>query len=721
MSVVSDSPGRAEPERGAPGLKVEGQPSLRRSARALRDRWNNAGPFVAPPRSDWPTALRRARTVGLVLLSLQLVGFLVWSWILVHRSAVTWDFSIYQQAAWLIGHGHLDPYSSLLRKPFWKNDGEFIIWPLALLVRLGPRLVMLPWLQDIALVGGEMIAFLWMCDIAARNWQRTGSSRTSVALVGLGIVLLIGNPWLIWTVSFDVHMEPFITLFTLAAARDLYRGRRRAFVWVACGLLCGSVGAGYLGAMGVSAALTGRWLWRKGLAIAGAGFLLALALVAVHATPSHILDLYAPIAIGNQPLPVNGVTASMVVKGALEHPARAISVLWSHKANIWGSLSPGGVIGLFWLPVTLPALLVLAEGGVGNGALLGFETPGFQNVALALLIALGTVAVCAALASRTARTGRHRWLLPTVMTVLIVNSLVWSALWLPKVSTNWLLVSPGAASTLRKVRAEIGTNDQVLVSQGVAGTFSEHRWVNVILGPLAVVPLHERTVWIIFTPKQGVENADTSGIYADIASLDKDPSMHLMAAANGVWAFKWNAPPGATKVSISPKAQAYAPGWTMTGASGTAVRKGPPSQWYASSKSFPGYVVDQAYWRGLPGTYRASFTLSVAAGTYANAELWDSTRGTLLGRLVVKHTSGPRTFTLTARLRRTIGQPAIGGHALWAIKPQTLPGDDLEIRIWSPGRAGGVRVYRVALEQLTGRHYNGASSTAQQQLDLGGG
>jgi Predicted membrane protein (DUF2079) len=722
MSVVSDSPGRAEPNRGDAAVGTQTQGGVRGGLGALGERWNNAGPFNPPPRSEWPTGLRRVRTVGLVLLGLQLIGFMFWSWTLVHRASLTWDFSIYQQAAWLIGHGHLDPYSTLLYKPFWKNDGEFIIWPLALLVRVGPGLVTLPWLQDMALVGGEAIALLWMCDIAARHSERTGASRFSVALVGLGIVLLIGNPWLIWTVSFDVHMEPFITLFLLAAARDLYRGRRRAFVWVGCGLLCGTVGAGYLGAMGVSAALTGRWLRRRGLTIAGAGFLILLAFMALHAVPAHVIgDLYAPIAIGNKPLPHTGVPTSLVVKGALEHPGRALSILWAHRANIWGSLSPGGVLGLFWLPVTIPALLILGEGGLGNGALLGFETPGFQNVALAALIALGTVALCAALASRTARTGRRRWLLPTVMSVMAVNSVVWSVVWLPEVSTNWLLVSPAAASTLRKVQAEMGTNAQVLVSQGVAGEFSERRWVSVIFQPAEAVPLHERTAWIILAPKQGIESALTSGIYADIAVLEKDPSMHLMADANGVWAFKWTPPAGAKNVSISPVVQRYSPGWAAVGAAGSVVRKGPTSDWYASSNDSPGYVVDQAYWRGLRGTYRASFTLAVANGTYANAELWDSTTGTLLGRLVVKPTNGRRTVELTTRLRRTIGQPVISGQALWSVRPQKQRGDALEIRIWSPGRAARVRVYRVAVEQLTGNRLDNYAPTAQQQLDVGSG
>ncbi|HLW78980.1 MAG TPA: hypothetical protein VKU44_05200, partial [Terriglobia bacterium] len=240
---------------------------------------------------------------------------------------------------------------------------------------------------------------------------------------------------------------------------------------------------------------------------------------------------------------------------------------------------------------------------------------------------------------------------------------------------------------------------------------------NVVLSPVAVVPVHERKIWIVLAPTQGVEDADTAGIYADIASLERNPGMRLRTASHGVWAFEWTPPAGAKTLAMAPAAQAYAPGWVMKGTSATVVRKGPPSNWAATSTHTPGYVVDQAYWRVLPGAYRASFTLSVASGTYANAELWDATTGVLLGRLVLHRTSGMRTFALTAHLRKTIGQPSIGGHYLWAIKPQTLPGDALEIRVWSPGRAP-VTVYRVQLTQLSGRRIGGSGQTAQQVMSL---
>ena len=59
----------------------------------------------------------------------------------------------------------------------------------------------------------------------------------------------------------------------------------------------------------------------------------------------------------------------------------------------------------------------------------------------------------------------------------------------------------------------------------------------------------------------------------------------------------------------------------------------------------------------------------------------------LLSRLVIAPTTTQQTFMLTARLHKAVGEPAIGGHWLWAIKPQILPGDDLGIRVWSPGKA----------------------------------
>jgi hypothetical protein len=118
-------------------------------------------------RVQWSLALRRARTIGFVLLGIQFFGFCWWSSVLTHHFALTWDFAAYEQAASLIGHGHLDPWSTVLSTSFVRNDYEFVIWLIAPLQRLWPHPMTLKVLQDLATVDAEAIALDWMCDIAA--------------------------------------------------------------------------------------------------------------------------------------------------------------------------------------------------------------------------------------------------------------------------------------------------------------------------------------------------------------------------------------------------------------------------------------------------------------------------------------------------------------------------------------------------------------------------
>ena len=67
-----------------------------------------APPAHAPPGQPPAPAspLGRIRRIGYAVLGLQLAGFLVWSAIMYSRFAQTADFSIYQQAWFLIAHGN---------------------------------------------------------------------------------------------------------------------------------------------------------------------------------------------------------------------------------------------------------------------------------------------------------------------------------------------------------------------------------------------------------------------------------------------------------------------------------------------------------------------------------------------------------------------------------------------------------------------------------------
>ena len=83
-------------------------------------------------------SMRRVRRIGLLLLALKFAGFCAWSSLLYHRFSLTPDFAQYQQAWYLIAHGHLNPYDTVGNFAFWQNHGEFIMWPLAATYWISP-------------------------------------------------------------------------------------------------------------------------------------------------------------------------------------------------------------------------------------------------------------------------------------------------------------------------------------------------------------------------------------------------------------------------------------------------------------------------------------------------------------------------------------------------------------------------------------------------------
>jgi hypothetical protein len=720
MSAVSGEPRTRGGGRRRPGGHGSGW--LRGLGRSLWNRWNDGEPFVARPRSEWSPELRRARAIGLSLIGVVFLGFCAWSLLQVKRFALTADFSWYQQAAYLFGHGHLSPRDTAggisiqgygvaqgHPVPVWVNGGEFFVVPLALMYRLFPHPETLKWMQDLALCGAQAIAFIWICDLVAAR-KRVDSSKTGLWLIVLGFVLLVANPWFIWAASFDIHSEAFAAPFVIGAARDLHRGRRTAWAWGIGAVLCSAVGATYLIGVSVGAVITRRRLLRLGLGLAllgivWVGMLDALGLLSVANT-----YLYQSILTGGAgtkftqryvdgtwrdvvPVGNSSVTYPAVLKAAVERPWNVLTALWANHANLWGSVSAAGLLGLVWIPALIPSLFVLVQGGFFQGASL----PGFQNILVGGLVAVGTVALCSMLASRLGQ-GR-RWILWIVLALLGLNTIVWGAVWFPKLGDQWLNVSPQAAAALRTVQARIDPNDEVVASQGVSGAFAARQWAYSIVNPRTPIQVQApRKVWFIFTPFDGAETVPSSSTLAMVKMLSQYHGMHLVVDSGDVWAFEWVPPQGLRKFVLAvPKVPRPAV-WTLIGIAGRAVIGKTPSESHATSNGKTGYVIDRDLWREPKGRYRVSTRISASALT--NVEIWDDTTNTLLHRVVLTHTHGIERVNLTVTLNRTGAQPAIAGTALWSIRPLVTPGDDLELRVWTAGPAGSVNVYSAAMTPL---------------------
>src|SRR5215467_4486232 len=184
-----------------------------------------ARPTAAAPAGS----LRTVRRVGYAIIALQFTGFIIWSNVLYSHFSLTPDFAQYSQAWYEIAHGNLNPYDTMGRFLFWQNHSEFVMWPLSLLYYLWPHSDLLVWLQDACIAAAEVVAFTWLCEIALT--QRLAKIIDARWLAAAGLTLLAIDPWTWWAISFDFHSESLAVLFTVLLGRDLWNGRRRAWLW----------------------------------------------------------------------------------------------------------------------------------------------------------------------------------------------------------------------------------------------------------------------------------------------------------------------------------------------------------------------------------------------------------------------------------------------------------------------------------------------------------
>ena len=504
-----------------------------------------------PPAAQWPGVLRWTARFGYLLLFLQLLALAWWSQLQVSHFAATMDFANVEQAVSQIAHGVLDPHSTIQgwvngvevgggasfnhQLYFWQDHSEFIFWPLSLFQVIWPHPVTIKWLQDLAVFGAQVVAFRWITQLAATAISPS-RERTVALAVAVGAVLLAADPGFIDGNSFDVHTEAFAAFAAIGAARALYYRRRTVWLWVFVGFACGDVGTGYLAAVGLGSLLLGRRWLRTGLAIAAAAVGWDLLLGALGGTTgTRVWVVYAnlmnPIAqLNPRALPTVGTLAGNV----LEHPGRVVSTLWANRDYAWKNVSPAGVFGWLWLPVLIPAVLVLGQGQLSG--VWDIHAPGFQSVVAYVLIPVGTVAIL--LVWLCSRRRSIRVLGVIVAAGLAYNTVASAITLVPNNLRRWS--APAAAvSALDRVSAMIGPDDEVVVSQGVSGDFGARASVYPYgAGPGITVPVQARHIWVILAPKVGIESVTPTQTDADIRALEHDPQAHLKLARGGVWAWE---------------------------------------------------------------------------------------------------------------------------------------------------------------------------------------
>ncbi len=645
---------------------------------------------------DWSNGsqhiFRRIRAVGFIVLAIQLVLIGAWSNFLVQRFALTFDFSIYHQAWFLIGHGNINPFDTINGYSFWKSHGEFFMWPLSFVTSLWPHAVTLMWMQDLSLVCAEAATFVWISEVIEQHCASEKSVVPSVVLAIAGLIFLVGNPWIYWTLSWDFHLEMVGILFVVLCARALWRDSRNWHVWfwMILGLSCGDVVATYLVGVGLSAAIVQRNWRSRGMLVASFSLLWLLFLSGVGANEASSLAtgygyLTTTAAAGApEHLGVMGL-----VSGILRHPISALHTLWTRRLGIYAAIASAGLIGVFAPWVVIPSALVLLENGLNS--YLVFLDPGFQDALLFLLIPLGTVMILA-------RIGNRRRVFAVGLPVLLtINTLAWGFIWVPKVEGHWVSVTANSAQELSLAQKMIPSGAEVVVSQGVSGRFSNRQWVYPLLDASKPIPLKAKQVWFVLAPRVGIETVSVVQSDAVIFQLARLSNSALVAEGAGVWVFRWTPPRQKRYLSLAPP-PSKVPAWTATGSAGAAELEGAPAKWSAISTGGEGYVVSGDYWREPIGTYVASLVLS--SQVRVNVEVWNASADVLLARRdyvpVIKQTSLRIPFKI---LRESQREP-YHGFGIFEILPLQPPrGNRVEIRVWSPGN-GKVTVTQLGVRPL---------------------
>lgn len=367
---------------------------------------------------------------------------------------------------------------------------------------------------------------------------RPGKEDAAV-LAGAGLVLLIANPWTWKSISFDYHMEPVAVAFLALLARDFANGRRRAWVWVVPLLACGDVAASYVTAVGIGGILAARRTRLPGLGLCVIGVAALEVIRLVHGDRSSPFWAFLYLEYPpNAPFSIGAVA-----NGMAHNPRLVVRQLWHNTELAWENLSPSGGLGVGFIWLLPTVLLVLLTNSLLQGNL--FAQPGFQSLPLYILVPVGTIAVLGWMSTRW-------YLVAGVLTfVVLAQALYWPAVYGPQTKSQWLRVSAPAAATLSRVASRIPASDEVIASQGVVGRFSSRTDVQAFFGPNSdLVPLSGGRTWFIVVPNQGIETTTPQEGMQLIQKLAGPMHASLVTHANGVWVYQWTPPRGQHKIIL---------------------------------------------------------------------------------------------------------------------------------------------------------------------------
>jgi uncharacterized membrane protein len=485
----------------------------------------------------------RLRAAGVAVLLVQLVLMVAYSALQYRRFNLSIDYGEFNQAMWLIIHGHLDPTSSIHNIPFLDDHFSIIMWPIALLYAVYPHGITLLVLQDVVMVLAEAVLLWWVVDILAARPAGgvTAPRRGEIALVAGLLVALLSNPWFYLAAFSDVHVEPFATVFVLLILRDAWRDRLvPAALWSTPLLACGDLGAILLIGIGLSVALATRhrMVGLAGLAVG----LLWLELVNVLGVAQNgTLPGFAYLTTSTP----SKVTVVPVVLGFLAHPTRWMRMLWQRRTLVYENLIPTGIVGLgtLWTTGTVAATFLISA----LPQLPIFLQTGYQNLPGYLVLLGGSALVLATLVY--GGTHRVRTIGSVLGVVLLAQCVIFGVARINSSTSQWTAVTAGQSAVLSSALDHMPPGHEVIASWSVLGRYSGRSYVYPVYASPQGFPVRASTVdFVIMVPDNAFLTPGASE--AQVAYLAHTLGAKPVAIGDGVFAFTWHPPPSAHLVEL---------------------------------------------------------------------------------------------------------------------------------------------------------------------------
>lgn len=440
--------------------------------------------------------------------------------------ALTHDFAGYWQAVWWMGARHRwFPRDTVFGWPFFANAGEWVMIPIGFVgYALWPHPSLLLIIQTGSLVGAEFIAWQWMAE-ASRGWTASGR----FLFLGIVMVSLASNPWVLHSDFTDFHSETILALATVGTAWALARNRWKAMIAGSLlALSCGTVGT--LVVIGLAGSAVFRRQWLAAIGFAGAGFATLLLISGLHWDHGSLMAQSYQYLLG--PHPAQPVTPWMVLQGFFHHPARALQALVGHRIHLAQNWVGSAFLGWGDLTVLGPILIItLINNLVQPGLVTQFGAPGFQSVMLYPLLSVGSLS----LLMRWGRSG-SRWGsrgMVAGLTFIVLATLGWFVLLWP---SQWLPSSTAVGTRLAEIEQVLPSEEEVIASQEIVGRFANRPWVYSIMRGERF-PLHTSTTAVLLSPGSWGHFIPPIDQQAEIVDLEHNPKAQLVSDHDGVWWF----------------------------------------------------------------------------------------------------------------------------------------------------------------------------------------